>query len=85
MFHDSEAQSALAMKRAEKKAMLVGGDFDQGAAKIADFYVRRRDIFDAAGSQRGITSAAPAKCARRRRARPCARKRASRRSAIIRR
>jgi hypothetical protein len=59
MFRDSEADAALAMKRDDGTAMLVGGDFDQVAAKIADFYVRRRDILNAAGSKRGITISAP--------------------------
>ena len=59
MFRDFEAATALAMKRADGTAMLVGGDFDQVAAKIADFYIGRRDILDAAGSKRGVTISAP--------------------------
>jgi hypothetical protein len=59
MFRDSEAESALAMKRDDGTAILVGGDFDQVAAKIADFYVSRRDILTAAGSKRGVTISAP--------------------------
>jgi hypothetical protein len=59
MFRDAKAGAALAMKREDGAAMLVGGDFEQVAAKIAEFYVRRRDILRAAGSKRGITMSTP--------------------------
>lgn len=58
MFRDAKAEEALAMKRDDGAAMLVGGDYEQVAGKIADFYLSRRDILRAAGSKRGITISA---------------------------
>jgi hypothetical protein len=59
LFRDGKAAEALAMKRDDRHAMLVGGDFDQVAARIADLYVERRDFLRASGSKRGISVSAP--------------------------
>ncbi|HEV2675552.1 MAG TPA: AAA family ATPase, partial [Aliidongia sp.] len=55
LFRDACAGEALAMKREDGTARLLGGDQDQVIDQIAEFYLRRRDILRAAGSKRGIT------------------------------
>ena len=55
LFRDARAGEALAMKREDGTARLLGGDQDQVIDQIAEFYLRRRDILRAAGSKRGIT------------------------------
>ena len=55
LFCDACAGEALAMKREDGTARLLGGDQDQVIDQIAEFYLRRRDILRAAGSKRGIT------------------------------
>jgi AAA domain len=59
MFREGEAASALAMKREDGHAMLVGGDRDQVVGSIADLYIARRDVLRACGSKDGITVSAP--------------------------
>lgn len=59
LFREGEAEKALAMKRADGHALLVGGDRDQVIARIADLYIRRRDVLVASGSKRVITVSAP--------------------------
>jgi hypothetical protein len=59
LFRQGEAGEALALKRADGHAFLVGGDFDEVVGKIADLYIARRDILQATGAGRGITVSAP--------------------------
>jgi hypothetical protein len=59
LFRDGKAAEALAMKREDRHATLVGGDFDQVVARIADLYIERRDVLRASGSKRGISISAP--------------------------
>jgi len=59
LFRDGEAAKALAMKREDGHAMLVGGDRDQVVGSIADLYLARRDVLRACGSKNGITVSAP--------------------------
>lgn len=58
MFRRGDATQALALKRADGTARLVGGDYDQVVERIADLYIERRDVLRAAGSRRGITISA---------------------------
>ena len=55
----AEVTRALDLKRADGTAVLVGGDQDQVVGRIADLYLRRRDILAAAGSKRGVTVTVP--------------------------
>ena len=55
LFRQGKAAEALAMKREDGTAMLVGGDQDQVIRRIADLYIERRDHLRAAGSKRGVT------------------------------
>ena len=55
LFRQGKATEALAMKREDGTAMLVGGDQDQVIRRIADLYIERRDHLQAAGSKRGVT------------------------------
>ena len=57
-FHFAEVQQALAMKREDGTAMLVGGDHDEVLGRIADLYMERRDALRAAGAEKGITISA---------------------------
>jgi len=59
LFREGEAAKALAMKRQDGHAMLVGGDRDQVVGRIADLYLARRDILRACGAKDGITVSAP--------------------------
>jgi TrwC relaxase/AAA domain len=59
LFRDGEAARALALKRQDGHAMLVGGDRDQVVARIAELYIARRDMLMAGGAKRGITVSAP--------------------------
>jgi hypothetical protein len=59
LFRDGEAAKALALKREDGHAMLVGGDRDQVVGRIADLYIARRDLLRACGSSDGITVSAP--------------------------
>ncbi len=59
LFREGKAEDALLMKRADGHAMLVGGDREQVVARIADFYIARRDVLVGSGSTRGITVTAP--------------------------
>jgi hypothetical protein len=59
LFRDGEAARALAMKREDGDAMLLGGDYDQVVDHIADLYIARRDMLRATGAGRGITVSAP--------------------------
>jgi len=58
LFREGRAEDALAMKREDGTAWLVGGDQDQVIGRIADLYMRRRDILLASGAKRGITVSA---------------------------
>ena len=59
LFRAGNAAQALAMKREDGHAMLVGGDREQVVGRIADLYIARRDVLRATGSKRGITVTAP--------------------------
>lgn len=59
LFREGRAGEALAMKRADGTAMLVGGDEEQVIGRIADHYLARRDALQAAGARRGVTVSAP--------------------------
>ncbi len=48
LFRDGKAAEALAMKREDGTAWLVGGDQDQVIERIADLYRRRRREEEAA-------------------------------------
>ena len=58
LFRDGNAAEALAMKREDGTARLIGGDQDQVIDRIADLYMERRDVLRAAGSARGVTVSA---------------------------
>jgi pantoate kinase len=58
LFREGRAADALAMKRADGTARLVGGDQDQVIDRIADLYIARRDVLRAAGSKLGVTVSA---------------------------
>ncbi|MCW8309185.1 relaxase domain-containing protein [Acidiphilium sp. PA] len=58
-FRNADAASALKMKREDGTAQLIGGDLDQVADRIAEFYLQRRDILQARGGNRGITISVP--------------------------
>jgi hypothetical protein len=59
LFRDGDAARALAMKREDGHAMLVGGDYDQVVDRTAELYIARRDFLTAAGARHGITVSAP--------------------------
>ena len=59
LFREGEAGEALAMKRADGHALLVGGDREQVIAEIADLYIARRDVLLSGGRGRSITVSAP--------------------------
>ncbi|HTW51861.1 MAG TPA: AAA family ATPase, partial [Stellaceae bacterium] len=59
LFRDGEAARALAIKREDGHAMLLGGDYDQVVERIADLYIARRDMLRASGAGRGITVSTP--------------------------
>ena len=59
LFREGQAAQALAMKREDGHARLLGGDRDQVVAQIADLYLERRDMLLASGSKRGVTISAP--------------------------
>ena len=59
LFREGEAEQALAMKRGDGHARLLGGDRDQVVAQIADLYIARRDILLGSGAKRGVTISAP--------------------------
>ena len=59
LFREGVAENALAMKRADGHARLLGGDRDQVVAQIADLYIARRDVLLGSGSRGGITISAP--------------------------
>jgi len=46
-----EVQQAIRMKRDDGTVLLVGGDQDQVVERIADLYMRRRDVLRAAGGR----------------------------------
>jgi hypothetical protein len=59
LFREGEAAKAMAMKREDNHAILVGGDRDQVVGCIADLYIARRDVLRACGAKDGITVSAP--------------------------
>jgi hypothetical protein len=59
LFRDGKAEQALAIKRQDGTARLVGGDRDQVVRQIADLYIERKDILRGSGSKRGVTISAP--------------------------
>jgi hypothetical protein len=59
LFREGNAGDALSMKRADGHAMLVGGDYGQVVAGIADLYVARRDILLGSDRTNRITVSAP--------------------------
>ncbi len=59
LFRDGRAGEALAMKRADGTAVLVGGDEEQVVGRIADHVIARRDALRAQGSSRGVTVSVP--------------------------
>jgi len=58
LFREGNAEQALAMKRADGTARLVGGDQDQVVERIADLYMARRDFLHASGTSRTVTISA---------------------------
>jgi len=58
LFREARAAEALAMKRQDGTAQLIGGDQDQVVQRIADFYIERRDTLRANGAKRGVTISA---------------------------
>jgi hypothetical protein len=58
-FRDGDAATALAIKRQDGHAILVGGDHDQVVGRIADLYIARCDLLMASRAKRGITVSAP--------------------------
>ncbi len=58
LFRDAKAAEALAMKREDGTAQLIGGDQDQVVQRIADFYIERRDTLRASGAKRSVTVSA---------------------------
>lgn len=59
LFREGDAAAALAAKREDGHAVLVGGDRAQVVARIAELYLERRDVLAAGGARRGITISAP--------------------------
>jgi hypothetical protein len=59
LFREGRAGEALALKREDGTAMLVGGDEEQVIDRIAVHYLARRDARRAAGVRRGVTISAP--------------------------
>lgn len=55
LFRDGNAAEALAMKREDGTAILVGGDQGQVVDRIAELYIQRRDILQGSGDRRGVT------------------------------
>jgi len=55
LFRDAKAAEALAMKREDGTAVLIGGDYDQVVEQIADLYIRRRDVLRQAGDNKRVT------------------------------
>ena len=58
LFREVRAAEALAMKRADGTARLIGGDQDQVIDRIADLYMERRDMLRAAESKLDVTVSA---------------------------
>ncbi|MGH6991488.1 MAG: AAA family ATPase, partial [Stellaceae bacterium] len=58
LFRAGKAADALAMRRADGTAMLVGGDQGQVVDRIAELYIQRRDMLLGSGDRRGITISA---------------------------
>ena len=58
LFRDGRAAEALAMKREDGTAWLVGGDQDQVIERIADLYMQRRDLLLASGAKHTVTVSA---------------------------
>lgn len=54
LFRDGKAAEALAMKRQDGSAWLVGGDHEQVVGRMAEFYLQRRDALRAAGAENGV-------------------------------
>ena len=55
LFRQGKAAEALAMKRDDGTAHLVGGDYGQVVDRIADLYIERRDLLLGSGAKYGIT------------------------------
>ena len=53
LFREGGSAEALAMKREDGHALLVGGDRAQVVGRIADLYLQRRDLLAASGALRG--------------------------------
>ena len=58
LFREGRAAEALAMKRDDGTAWMVGGDQDQVVERIADLYMQRRDVLKASAAARGVTVSA---------------------------
>lgn len=58
LFRDGKAAEALAMKREDGTALMVGGDYGQVVDRIAELYLQRRDQLLAAGAQYDVTISA---------------------------
>ena len=54
----AQVKRALAMKREDGTARLIGGDQDQVIERIVGLYLERRDILRAGGRKRGVTISA---------------------------
>jgi hypothetical protein len=59
LFREGDAEDALAMKRADGHARLLGDDRDQVVAQIADLYVARPDVLLGSGSRGDVTISPP--------------------------
>jgi TrwC relaxase/AAA domain len=58
LFREGRAADALAMKREDGTAMLIGGDQGQVVARIAELYIQRRDVLLGSGDRHGVTVSA---------------------------
>jgi hypothetical protein len=58
LFREGRAAEALAMKRQDGTANLIGGDYGQVVDRIAELYMQRRDLLLGSGAKYGITISA---------------------------
>jgi TrwC relaxase/AAA domain len=58
LFREGKAAKALAMKREDGTAHLVGGDYGQVVDRIADLYIERRDLLLGSRAKFGVTISA---------------------------
>jgi len=58
LFREARTAEALAMKREDGTARLIGGAQDKVVQRIADFYIERRDTLRASRAKRRVTVSA---------------------------